>query len=132
MLKEIATWLAARCGFTLGATMEFGHRKQTSADRCVLVAFNGGGATYPELPERIDQMVQILARSTSYMEAYEDSMTIFSSIHGRAALNMTVLVSGQLYEAQVIAAVNAPQYIGPDENGRHEWSTNYVWRMKSK
>jgi len=132
VLKEIATWIATRCGFTMGTTLEFGHRKPTSADRCLLVAFNGGGATYFDLPARMDLMVQVLARSTSYMEAYNDSMTIFNSIHGKAVLQMTALVSGKNYEAQDIEAMNAPQYIGPDEKGRHEFSCNYIFRMKSK
>jgi hypothetical protein len=132
MLREIANLVCTRAGFTLGTTAEFGHRKQESADRCILIAFNGGGATYFDLPDRIDQMVQILARAPKYMDAYDDSMAVFNAIHGLEVITLPVLVSGEVYEVQVIEAVNAPQYIGQDEKGRFMWSTNYIFRIHDK
>jgi hypothetical protein len=57
-------------------------------------------------------------------------MTAFNALHGVANIALPVLVSGQAWLAQTIEAVAVPQYIGPDEKGRHEWSTNYIWRVK--
>lgn len=132
MLKEIATWIAAESGFTLGTTLQYGFRDQGAPDRCVLVAFNGGGATDEYASDRADQMVQILARATSYKEAYDDSRTVFDAIHGQKGITLQVLVSGKIYFVSSVHAMALPQYIGPDEKGRHEWSTNFVFRRKGK
>jgi hypothetical protein len=52
MLKELANLICTRAGFTLGTNAEFGHRKQESADRCILIAFNGGKAGLAVLETR--------------------------------------------------------------------------------
>jgi len=130
MIKEIFRAIATRTGFVPGTTLHFGRRPQDAPDRCLLVAFNGGGATVFDLPDRMDVLVQILARAKDYHDAYADSMTAFDALHGVAAIALPVLVSGEAWEAQAIEAVNPPQYIGPDDKGRAEWSTNYIWRIK--
>lgn len=130
MIKEIAQWIATETGFTLGAKLQFGHRDQGAPDRCVLVAFNSGGATDEYAEDRRDQMVQCLARAVSYIDAYDDSMVVYNKIHGRKGITLPVLVSGQTYFVASVHAMNAPQYIGPDEKGRHEWSINFVFRRK--
>lgn len=130
MIREIASEIAARTGFTLGTDLIFGHRTPESPDRCVLVAFNAGGGVVFDLPDRQDVQVQILARSTSYKEAYDDSMIVFAALHGLAGISLPVLVTGEAWEAMTIEAMNPPQYIGQDEKGRFEFSTNYTWRIK--
>jgi hypothetical protein len=130
MIKEIFRAIAARTGFVPGTTLHLGRRPQDAADRCVLVAFNAGGGVVFDLPDRMDVMVQILARAKDYNDAYADSMTAFNALHGVAAIALPVLVSGQAWVAMTIEAVNAPQFIGMDEKGRCEFSTNYIWRIK--
>lgn len=130
MIKELYRLIATRTAKTPGTDIFLGRRPQTAPDRCLLVAFNGGGGVYFELPDRQDLMVQILARAKDYNQAYEDATAAFDALHGLAAIALPVLVSGQAWEAQTIEAVNPPQYIGPDDDGRHEVSTNYVFRIK--
>lgn len=130
MIKEIYRLIATRTGKTAGTDIFLGRRPQTAPDRCSLVAFNGGGGVYFELPDRQDLMVQILSRSKDYNQAYADATAAFDALHGLAAITLPVLVSGQTWEAQTIEAVNPPQYIGPDDEGRHEVSTNYIFRIK--
>jgi len=130
MIKEIAQFVASKSGFTLGTTLQFGHREQDAPARCILVAFNAGGGTDFYLPDREDKMVQILARAESYVDAYEDAMIVYDAIHGTAGWTLTVITTGKEYEIIDIEAMNPPQYVGPDEKGRHEWSTNYIFRIK--
>ena len=130
MIKEIFRSIATRTGLVPGTTIYLGRRPQDAPDSCILVAFNGGGGAYFDLPDRQDIMVQILARAKDYNDAYADSMTAFNALHGVANVALPVLVSGEAWLAQTIEAVAAPQYIGPDEKGRHEWSTNFIWRVK--
>lgn len=132
MTKEIFETIAARTGFVPGDTIHLGRWPQGEPDRCVLVAFNGGGNTVFDLPDRQDLMVQILTRAKDYNQAYADAMTCFNALHGAAAIDLVVLLSTDAWQAQTIEAINAPQYIGPDEQNRHEWSTNYIFRIKDK
>lgn len=130
MIREITQEIATRTGFTLGTNLYFGVRPQTAPDRCVLVAFNGGGSSFFDLPDRRDQMVQVLARSKDYTQAYDDSVAVWNAIQGLSGISLPEIVTGEEWEAMTIEAVNPPQYIGPDDQGRHEFSTNYIWRVK--
>lgn len=129
MLKEIASFIETQSGFTLGTTLWFGHRPLTAADRCILIAFNAGGPAYFEVPSRRDVAVQILTRAASYVQAYTDAMTVYDALHGQSGWTLSGITSGVSYEAQAIEAQALPQYIGPDEKGRHEFSTNYIFRV---
>ena len=128
LLQDIAQFIATRSGFVLGTSLQFGHREQAAPDRCVLVAFNGGGQSFWDLRDREDRMVQILARSASYAEAFEDSMTVYNAIRG-GIWSLPIVESGESYTA-FVEALAIPQYLGPDEKGRHEWSTNFIFRIK--
>lgn len=130
MIKEITQEIISRTGWVLGTRVHFGTRPQDAADRCALVAFNGGGAAEFDLPDRRDVMVQILTRSGDYQQAYDDAVAAYVALHGLAGVKLAVLVSGEAWEALVIEAVAAPQYIGEDAKRRHEWSTNYIWKVK--
>ena len=72
-----------------------------------------------------------MSRAADYQTARADSWKIFDAIDGTAGWRIAALVSGgQAYEAQTIEAQAVPQWIGQDEKGNHEFSANYVFRMK--
>lgn len=129
MTKEVFSAIAARTGFVMGVTLHLNWWPQTAPDRSLVVAFNGG-RTVAELPDRQDLFVQVLSRAKDPNDAYVDTMTAFTALHGKAGIAMPVLVSGQAWEAMMIEALTAPQYLGEDERGRHLWTTNYLWQMK--
>lgn len=84
-----------------------------------------------ELVDRVDYMMQIATRGETYQQAREDAWAIFDAINGTAGWRIAALVSGgQAYEAQVIEALAAPQYIGEEEKGMHVFSVNYQFKMK--
>ena len=131
MFKEICQFIADQTGFHIGTTLQAGTRRQTAPERCILVAESGGGETNYYLPDQINVMIQVISRAKTYMAARADSWTVFNALHGEAGWNLPRLEgSGDDYLAMTIEALVSPQYIGQDENGLFEFSTNYIFRME--
>jgi hypothetical protein len=131
MIKEISAFIAARSGLVLGTTLVHGIFLDENPDRSVLVAFAGGGAVDFDLPDRADLVVQCLARAPEYGDAYNDARTVYEAIHGAAGWVLTVLESGREYRVHTVTAMTYPQYLGPDESGRHHWTCNYIFRVSN-
>jgi len=130
MFQEIVTFIAGQTGFTIGTTLQAGHRLATAPDRCVLIAESAGGATVPELPDRADFLIQALSRAKTYFDARDDAWTVYTSLHGTAGWNMPILTgSGSDYIAWTVDALAIPQHIGQDVDGRFEFSVNFIFRM---
>ncbi len=127
MLKEFATWLADRVpGLTLGGNLQVGFRAQDAPVRCHTLLDSGGPADF-DLPYKTDMMVQVATRGETIVQAREDAWEIYSAIHGTSGWTIEPLVSGgQTYKIWAIGALAKPQYLGQDEKGAHEYSTNYL------
>lgn len=132
MLKEISTWLVTKvAGLTIGGNVQVGFRAQDAPVRCHTLLESGGGIPAFGLTDRIDVMIQVATRATTYMTARADAWAVFDAINGTAGWQIAAVApSTQKYEAQVIEALAAPQYIGQDALGAFEMSTNYLFRMK--
>ena len=85
-------------------------------------------------------MIQIISRGKTYMNARDDAWEVFNALY--ASLPGSVLPLGsstlpavapavQNYEAMTITPLADPQYIGQDEKGWFEFSTNYIWRIQN-
>jgi len=134
MIKEIGTFIAARAGFAVGTTMQIGHRTDSSPDRCGVALESAGGGLHFDLPDRVDKMIQVISRATTYMDARDDAWTIFNALHGEAGwkTDLTAIAPAtQNYEAMTIEALTDPQYIGQDDKDRYEFSTNYIFRIQN-
>lgn len=132
MIQEIASFVATRTGLVLGTSLFYGYRPQDAPDHCATIAFNGGAAVMFDIPSRVDQMVQILTRAADYTDAYNDARLAFETLHGTAGWTLPVITSGNTYELYDVEAVEAPQYLGEDEKGLHEWSVNFLFRIRKK
>jgi hypothetical protein len=138
VIKELSVWLVSRLNglgaspaLVIGGNVQTGFRALDAPVRCYTILESGGGIPAFELTDRIDYMVQIATRAATYMTARADAWAIFDAINGTAGWRIAALTSGgQAYEAQVIEALAAPQYIGQDEKGAFEFSTNYQLKMK--
>lgn len=132
MLKEISTWIVTKvAGLTIGSNVQVGFRADDAPVRCHVILETGGALPAFELADRIDYMLQIVSRAATYQVARADAWAIFDAINGTAGWAIPALTSGgQAYEAQVIQALAAPQYIGQDDKGDHEFSCNYQFKMK--
>jgi hypothetical protein len=132
VLKELSTWIVTRvAGLTIGGNVQVGFRAQDAPVRCHTFLESGGALPAFELVDRVDYLLQVATRGETYQQARADAYEIFDAINGTAGWQIPALTSGsQAYEAQVIEALAAPQWIGTDEKGAHEFSTNYQFRMK--
>ena len=133
MIKEIAKFIESKTSFVIGTDLFVGHRLQDSPDRCQTILESGGSALYFDLPDRADKMIQVISRAETYFTARGDAKTIFNVLHGTAGWTLSAVAPAvQDYEAQTIEAVADPQYIGQDEKGRFEFSTNFIFKIKDK
>lgn len=132
MVKEISTWLVGKvAGLTIGTNVQVGFRAQDAPVRCHTILETGGAIPAFGLVDRIDYTLQITSRAATYQTARADSWEIFDAINGTAGWQISALTSGgQAYEAQVVEAMAAPQWLGQDEKGAHEFVVNYIFRMK--
>lgn len=139
MLKELSTWIVQRVNglgctpaLVIGGNIQVGFRAVDAPVRCHAFLESGGALPAFGLVDRIDYMLQIVTRAETYQIARADAWAIFDAINGTAGWRIAALTSGgQAYEAQVIEALAAPQYIGQDEKGAFEFSTNYQFKMKT-
>ena len=136
MLKEIVQFIEDQTSFVIGTDLFAGHRLQDAPDQCQVVLETGGSALHFDLTDRNDKMIQVLSRGKTYFTAREDAMEVFDALHtgayGMSGHTLAAVAPAvQDYEAMVIEAVSDPQYIGQDEKGRYEFSTNYLFRIRN-
>lgn len=101
-----------------------------STPRIVVVRDNVGGEVDGQIPDQVRKVIQVLARSDSYMTALADSLEIFTALHGNCCDPFPAIESGIEYKNYTIDAISDPGYIGQDENGYYQFSTNYIWIIK--
>ncbi len=142
MIKEITTFIRDRAAllptpfaFVIGTDLFAGHRPQAVADACDVILESTGGEAFFELPERADPVIQVLSRARTYFTARARAHVIYDAIFrihtlGSAAWTLPVVIAGVKYEVMVIVPLSPPQYIGQDEKLRHEFSTNYIFKVK--
>ena len=142
MIKEITTFIRDKAALlpvpvalVIDADLFAGHRPQEAANDCDVVLETTGGEAFFELPERADPVIQVLSRGETYFTARARAHVIFDAIFrmhtfGSAGWTLPVIVAGVKYEAMVIVPLAPPQHIGQDEKLRHEFSTNYVFKLK--
>ena len=109
-----------------------GHIPEEAKDvsRIAVVLDTGGGEVDGQLPDQVRKAIQVLCRSETYFTALADSLEIFTAIHGMCCNPFPSIESGIEYKNMTIDALSDPGYIGQDENGYFQFSTNYIWIIK--
>lgn len=141
MIKEISKFIADESGFVLGDTLQATHRTDDSPDQCSVVLESVGAGIHPDLPDKLDKMIQVISRAETYITALDDALTIFNALRNSVVAGSgiplgvreisAVAPATQDYLA-TIEALAGPQYIGQDEKGRYEFSVNYIFRIQNK
>lgn len=98
--------------------------------RCATVMQNAGGEVDGQIPDQVRKAIQVLNRSDTYMTALADALEVFTAIHGTCCDPFPAIESGIEYKNMTIDALSDPGYIGQDENGYFQFSTNYIWIIK--
>ena len=137
MIKEVTQFVATKAGLVIGTTLHAGHRPQDAPDACDVVLESAGGQVYFDLPERADPAIQILSRALTYMTARDRAWAIYDAIFrdyedtGSAGWKICpVAPSTDTYEVMIIEPLAPPQWIGQDTKLRHEFSCNYIFKVK--
>ncbi len=129
MFREICNCIELMTGFVQGTNFFAGWRPDNAPRRCIVALESAGGEVYGDLPDRVDQHIQIISRGETWEDAREDSYTVFEALHGKCC-KVLPIESGSVWINQIIDALQSPQYIGQDDKGNFEFSTNYVWIMQ--
>ena len=133
MFREIVQLIETRTAFTLGTDLFAGHRPQDAPDRCVLIAESAGGAAIPSEPDMADMLIQALARGVSYFEARDDCWLVYEKMHSTFGWNLPNWTgTGPDFLAMSVYALAIPQYIGQDENGRYQFSCNFIFHVEQE
>ena len=131
MFREICQLIADLTGFAIGTKLQIGHLKQNAPVRYVLIQETGGPPEFFPNEDMADVAIQILNRAATYFEAREDAHAVYTAIHGTSGWTLPRMDgSGEDCLAMTVEAVYLPQYLGVDENNRHIFSTNYIFRME--
>ena len=137
MLKGISEFIEDKTSFTIGSTIQVGHRTQDAPDRCICVLETAGGSVVPELPDREDPLIQVIARGLTYFNARDDAYEVYDGIYRNfktyAAAGFPIPAAGGgtgTHTAMTITPLAPPQYIGFDEKGRYEFAVNFIFRIK--
>jgi len=142
VIEEITTFIRDKAALlpvpvvlTIGTDLFMGHRPQAVADNCDVILETTGGEAFFDLPERADPVIQVLSRGDTYFTARIRAHVIYDAIfrvhiYGSAGWTLPVVIAGVRYEAMVIEPLSPPQYIGVDEKLRHEFSCNYLMKIK--
>lgn len=139
MLKEFAEWVEDLTSFTVGDTIQVGFRPQEAPDRCSVIIETPGGSPISFTPgavSRVDKVFQIISRSErpgnatteGMWDARDDSWEIFNALFANAGFELPVVDNP--YFVMYVEALTDPQYIGTDENGRYEYSADYIVKIR--
>lgn len=130
MFKEICTLISDLTGFAIGVKLQAGHLLQNAPVRCVLVQETGGAPEFYPNADVVDFGLQVLCRAETYYDAREDAYAVYDALHGTNNWNLPGLDGHPDYLAMTVEAVYTPQYLGEDENRRHLFSTNFIFRIE--
>lgn len=129
MFRNIVQLISDLTGFAVGSRLQSGHVVQNAPVRMTLIQETGGEANWYLMPEQIEPTIQVLTRAETYLTAREDAYTVFNALHQIATWPLPQYESGIDYLVYSIEALAVPQYLGVDDNRRHLFSTNYIFRI---
>ena len=143
MLKEITTFIATKATLTVDTDIFAGHRPQGVVAACDVVLEAAGGTVFFNWAKRADPVIQVLSRDETYFTARARAWAIYDAIYREhtaadalgnvypsAGWTLPVVAGGPTYIAMIIEPLSPPQYIGQDEKLRHEFSTNYIFKIR--
>lgn len=130
MIKELTKYIENNTTFDIDVDLFAGFRPADAPARCVAILEPTGGAVNSYFPDAGEKVIQILTRATSYWDARADAYTVFDLLKSKAQVTLPMIISDTTYKAEFIEAQHFPQSLQQDEEGRWEFSTNFVIRIR--
>ncbi len=133
MIREIAQHLENETSVEIGSTLFVGWRPLSAPVACTVLLERVPPRENAMLAGRVEYPVQFLTRAADYYGGRDQAYELYNKVHGahRAGFDLPILTSGEAYRVAVVDGL-APGYIGQDEKGNHEFSTNLVFRIEPK
>ena len=124
-LGDVINYIETENVATFGVDMFAGQYPSTAPDKCILVKSTGGWPPYKEVDIR-QPTIQVLSRSSFSPEAEAKLREVYNLFHGETARHNYDIGN---YRVLVSQAMQEPGDIGPDQQGRSEWSVNFVFKI---
>lgn len=105
-----------------------GWRTQDNGENGSIIMQSGGSVAH--FHKRKELRFQVITRASDRTEALRINNSIFEYLENKFCITLpeeTVksIVYPEVYTAQ-ISPISTSQYIGTDDNGRHEFSVNFI------
>jgi hypothetical protein len=132
MIESIALFAENATDLVLGTNLFAGYRPPDAQDDCVAILERVPAMDNPMTPGFLQKPIQILGRATDYYSARALTMLVYNVFFGRdvAGSDLPIVVSGDILWRLLIATGTEPAYIGKDDNGRYEFSSNLILRLQ--
>lgn len=124
MINDIYTYLDSNSNLTGGVDL-FKSRLSDKPDNQVVIYATGGIEPDRYLPTA-DPTFQVYVRNTSYASGWTRCEEIVQVLH---QLTNMELVENETYFYYVFL-MNEPQHIGRDDKGRHEFTINFICKVR--
>lgn len=132
MIRCLSQYVENKTAFVIGTDLFCGFRPSSASARCVVVLDRTGFHPSFDLTDKKEWPVQFLTRALNYDDAQEDAKTIVALFSGQSGIDLPVLASGEAYHIAVAEVLSGPYWLGQDQQGRHEFSTNMLLRMQDQ
>ena len=126
-LGDVITYIQTAEIATFGTDMFAGSYPSTAPGQCILVKASGGWAPSLYVPIR-HPTIQVLSRAIYSPDAEAKLREVYALFHEESAKHNYTIGS---YYVLVSQAMQEPGDIGPDAQGRSEWSVNFLFKIMS-
>lgn len=125
MIENLATYLEDQGIGTKASDIFIG--RMPEVDNCIMIDQTGGVEPDRYIPIK-KPTVQIMVRNTDYTNGLDKIKEIYDLLHQKR--DDLVLESGGV-DVMLVDAMQEPTHIGEDDNERHIFTCNFVFRLRS-
>lgn len=134
MLRELAEYIASETPLVISVDLFAGHRPVGAIDRCVTLLERTPAVQSFAVSHIRTHFVQVLTRATSYFSGETLALSVHDEVFGKlnAGITLPAIASGSDEFLVNSCSGDRPAWLGEDEEHRHEFSANYVFRLELK
>ena len=131
MIKELVTYIKNNSALVIDTDLFAGHLTQGAQDTCVVIYEPGGRADFYDKKMQMKNY-EVYSRSKDYHTARANANVVHDVFQVMVAVTLPVVISGELWLVNTSNNRNSIQYIGEDEERRHEFTANYIFHVEQK
>lgn len=124
MIKELTTYIATQASRTIGTNLYAGPWPQDAPETCSAVFERPGGTPDPNVIGRGERFIQVVSRGPDYIAARDEAFAMRAVFRILGRVTLPVVTSGETWVVESMYPIGDPGYIGADDKGRQEFSTN--------